>query len=172
MAKNYSRFLAGQMGESLVVAELGRLGVVATSFSGNLPNADIVAFFEGRNIHVQVKAMRTISGHSDARNFLNIEFDGSRQIITGQKDLPDSELIYVYVKLGAQAGQDKFFVLTYGDMQEIIHRGYRNYLESKGGIRPRNPKSTHCSIAENELAQFENNWGLIKDRLGMASVVT
>lgn len=167
MAKDYRKFLAGQMGESLVVAELGRLGIVATSFSGNLPDADIVAFYEGRNIHVQVKAMRTVSAHSNARTFLDIEFDGPKQIIKGRKALPESGLIYVYVKLGDAAGQDRFFILTYGDMQDVIYEGYRSYLARKDYIRPKNPASTHCSIGESDLLKFENNWDLIKGRLGI-----
>ena len=39
--KNYSTQLAGQIGESLVVAELGKRGVIATAFSGNVPDIDI-----------------------------------------------------------------------------------------------------------------------------------
>jgi hypothetical protein len=36
MPRNFKTQLAGQIGEHLVVAELGRRGVVATPFSGNV----------------------------------------------------------------------------------------------------------------------------------------
>ncbi|MEY4947887.1 MAG: hypothetical protein RL698_98 [Pseudomonadota bacterium] len=38
--------LVGQIGEFLVCAELGRLGYVATPFSGNVPDFDIIAVDE------------------------------------------------------------------------------------------------------------------------------
>jgi Holliday junction resolvase-like predicted endonuclease len=47
MEKNYTTQLAGQIGESLVVAELGRRGIVATAFAGNVPEIDLVAYKKG-----------------------------------------------------------------------------------------------------------------------------
>ena len=42
--KNYSTVLLGALGENLVVSELARRGVVSTTFSGNVPDIDILAF--------------------------------------------------------------------------------------------------------------------------------
>lgn len=56
MARGFSAQLAGQMGEALVVAELGRRGIVATSFAGNLPDIDLLAWRKGRSLALQVKA--------------------------------------------------------------------------------------------------------------------
>jgi len=39
-AKNYSTRLAGQIGENLMVAELGRRGIIATALAGNVPDID------------------------------------------------------------------------------------------------------------------------------------
>ena len=55
-ARNFSNQLSGQIGEALVVAELGRLGIVATAFAGNVPDIDILACKEGKSTAVQVKA--------------------------------------------------------------------------------------------------------------------
>ena len=44
MATGLSTKLTGQIGEHLVTAELGRLGIIATPFSGNVPEIDILAF--------------------------------------------------------------------------------------------------------------------------------
>src|SRR4051812_37720472 len=49
--------LAGQIAEHLVVAELGRLGLAATGFSGNIPTFDVLAVDENcRVVPIQVKA--------------------------------------------------------------------------------------------------------------------
>ena len=55
-ARNFSNQLSGQIGEALVVVELGRLGIVATAFAGNVPDIDILAYKEGKSKAVQVKA--------------------------------------------------------------------------------------------------------------------
>ena len=39
----------------MVVAELGRRGIVATAFAGNVPDIDIVAYADGATTHLQVK---------------------------------------------------------------------------------------------------------------------
>jgi len=43
MPIGYNNQLARQIGESLVCAELGRRGIIATAFSGNVPAFDILA---------------------------------------------------------------------------------------------------------------------------------
>jgi hypothetical protein len=51
--------LAGQIGEYLVCAELGRRGLIATPFSGNVPTFDVLATDEQcRTVPIQVKASR------------------------------------------------------------------------------------------------------------------
>jgi len=57
LEKNYSTQLAGQIGESLIVAELGRRGIVATAFAGNVPEIDLLAYKDGTTISLQVKAV-------------------------------------------------------------------------------------------------------------------
>ena len=48
--------LSEQLSEHLVDAELARRGIVATPFSGNVPDIDILAFKSGKSIPVQVKS--------------------------------------------------------------------------------------------------------------------
>ena len=69
-ARNFSNQLSGQIGEALVVAELGRLGIVATAFAGNVPDIDILAYKEGKSTAVQVKAWKTGSVSFDASGAL------------------------------------------------------------------------------------------------------
>jgi hypothetical protein len=42
MSSGLSNKLAGQVGEFLVCAELGRRGFIATSFAGNVPEFDLI----------------------------------------------------------------------------------------------------------------------------------
>ena len=81
--RNFSNQLSGQMGEALVVAELGRLGVIATAFSGNVPDIDILAYKDGRTTAIQVKAWKSGSVSFDARRFLEIEIADNKQTVIG-----------------------------------------------------------------------------------------
>ena len=56
MRSGRSNKLVGQIGEFLVFAELGRRGYVATPFSGNVPDFDIIAVdARGQSLPIQVK---------------------------------------------------------------------------------------------------------------------
>ena len=128
MVRSFKAQLAGQIGESLVVAELGRRGIVATSFSGNVPDIDLLAYREGRTLHLQVKAWRAGSVSFNAIRFLNIRRDNDRQIVEGLVSDLDTELVYVFVKIAEVAGQDRFFVLKQGDLAQIVQTGYDSFL--------------------------------------------
>jgi hypothetical protein len=53
MATGRSRKIVGQTGEYLVAAELSRRGLIATTFTGNVPNYDIIASDEtGRHVSI------------------------------------------------------------------------------------------------------------------------
>lgn len=168
MSRNFKTQLAGQIGESLVVAELGRRGIVATAFAGNVPDIDILAYANDTTVHLQVKAWRTGSVHFNATRFIHIDFEGERQTVRGLDDTLDGELIYVFVKIGDGAGQDKYFILLQRELQVIILENYGAWLDKHNGVRPRNPKTTHCAVELTSLAQFENNWGLIEQRIGLS----
>ena len=71
MVKNFSTKLSGQIGENLVVAELGRRGIIATSFAGNVPEIDILAYKDKRSIPIQVKALKVGSLRTRADYYLN-----------------------------------------------------------------------------------------------------
>ena len=49
--------LSKQLSENLVTAELARRGVIATPFSGNVPDFDILAFKRGKSVPFQVKSV-------------------------------------------------------------------------------------------------------------------
>ena len=64
MATGRGNKLTGQLGEYLVAAELARRGLIATTFTGNVPHYDIIASDEkGRHVSVQVKTSRSETWH-------------------------------------------------------------------------------------------------------------
>lgn len=163
--RNFSTQLAGQIGESLVVAELGRRGIVATAFSGNVPDIDLLAYRGSNTLHLQVKAWRAGSVSFNAARFLKIRMDGQKQVVEGIVDGLDVGLIYVFVKIDERAGLDRYFVLRQGDLAELIKVGYECFLFKHNGVRPRNFDTKHCAISLAQLERFEGNWRLVDEAL-------
>ena len=127
-----------------VAAELCRRGMVATTFTGNVPDYDIVAVTEtGDSVLVQVKSMWGGSWQfANARAFLDIQQDGKRQIPGRRKRPKYPNLIYVFVLL-ARDGADRFFLLRATELHSMIATGYRSYMKHMGGVRPKNNESYH-----------------------------
>ncbi|MFC4671969.1 hypothetical protein ACFO5X_25700 [Seohaeicola nanhaiensis] len=165
MPRSFKTQLAGQIGEGLVVAELGRRGIVATSFTGNVPDIDILAYRDGRTIALQVKALRSGSVSFDARRFMQIDFDGDRQIVTEQAAKQGEGLIYVFVGIGDVLGYDEFYLIQDHQLRELIHDGHISWLAKHGGIRPRNPQSTHIGLSLAKLEAYRDNWALVENAL-------
>ena len=55
MKTGYSTQLTQQIGEHLVVAKLGRMGIMATPFAGNVPDYDLLAVCYRGNQTVQME---------------------------------------------------------------------------------------------------------------------
>ena len=163
--RNFSNQLSGQIGEALVVAELGRMGVVATAFAGNVPDIDILAYKNGKSTAVQVKAWKTGSVSFDARRFLNIEFNGHKQIVTGIHEHVQRLPIYVFVKLGEDKSKDEFYILDQLLLARLISEGYQAFLKLHNGVRPRNPQTTHNSVTLEQLFPFKDNWNVLLEEL-------
>ncbi len=154
MARNFSSQLAGQIGESLVVSELGRRGIIATTFAGNVPDIDILAYRDGVTLHIQVKAWREGDVSFNALRFIQIEFEGNTQTVTGIDDALDPNLTYVFVKIGEKPSLDRYFILRQSQLQSLVHNSYSAWLADKGGIRPRNPTTTHTAVRLIDLLPF------------------
>jgi hypothetical protein len=173
MGTGHSNKVIGQAGEFAVCAQLGKLGLVATPFSGNVPHFDVLISDEHlHSLPVQVKA--TYGNDSwivgDARDWMEIDFDSEsgRQTIRGPSRILHPDLITVYVWLSKSAGQlDRYFVLTKFDVQKILIEGYQQWLGKHNGIRPKKPDSYHIIIGLCELLPFENNWKIIRARLDL-----
>ena len=163
--RKFSIQLAGQIGEALVVAELGRRNIVATSLAGNVPDIDLLAYAEGKTLHLQVKSWRSGSVHLNASRFLKITMEGTLQKINGIDTELDSELIYVFIQIGERLGEDKFFILSQGRLQRIVYDHHSSYLAKHKGILPRNPESTHMGLSLLDLKGHQDRWDVIEARL-------
>ncbi len=161
--------LAGQIGEYLVCAELGRRGLIATPFAGNVPTFDVLATDElCRTVPIQVKASRGHSWPSRADRWMNIQFNDKKQIYSGPTKLTTPDLVWVCVAIALPGARDRFFVLTEGDMQKVCIAGYTSWMDSIAWQRPRNPSSLDCRFLVSDIQQFEDRWELIVGRLRAA----
>lgn len=170
VSKGRRNSLVGQVAENLVVAELGRRGLIATGFAGNVPTFDLIAADElCRTVPIQVKASSGDSWPSDARTFLQIEYDrkAKRQNYLGPVELKTPDLIYVYVALANEdtGTKDRFFVLTMRELQDVCIRSYCDWMDPKDWRRPRSPESYDNRFWIPSLVAFENRWSLVLDRL-------
>jgi hypothetical protein len=157
MATGRSNQLAKQVGEYLVAAELGRLGLLAATFSGNVPEYDIVATDSAcTSVLVQVKAVTGTSWQFDIRRFVDVRLNEQKQVL-GRPVLIPGEIVCVMVALSTY-GSDRFYVLPLRQLQDLLIEGHRRYLAKHGGVRPKKFDSFHCAITERELAPFKDRW--------------
>jgi hypothetical protein len=174
MVKNEKEFMATgrqsqlikQVGEYLVAAELCRRGLIAASFSGNIPIFDILAI----NVHqkmrtIQVKTTATKKGWNiAAKTFLNISQKENVQKIEGLKNLQELANIFCFVILKSFGSndfcleRDEFYLIPVSNLQEIIYREYKTNLDKKGGIRSKNPDSDHMKIQPSHISEFKEKW--------------
>lgn len=170
MGKGYRNNLAKQMAEHLVCTELGRRDLVATPFSGNVPNYDIlVADSSGRALPIQVKATRGDTWPTNARHWMNIELDSQTgvQKYIGLNSLPTPDLVYVCVALTPldSASRDRFFILTMAELQAVCKRSYKAWMDPHNWRRPKQVASFDLRYKIEDLEEFEDNWTLISGLL-------
>src|SRR6267143_3502284 len=159
MATGRGTQLTRQIGEHLVAAELGRRGLIATPFAGNVPIFDLLAVDEkGRAIPLQLKAINGPSWQFNIQQFLRVELVGRIQHVRGKVRLSHSNLVCILVLLSPER-RDSFYILRFRDLQDYFRRTY------KGGRRRRNPKSMHCAVWPRDLESFRNRWETVFDVL-------
>ena len=166
MATGRSNQLIKQVGEYLVACELARRGLLVATFSGNVPNFDLIATdFKGSSCPIQVKTIKGGAWQFRIDEFADISFDGSKQVIGDKKPLPIPQLVCVFVLAAEKYGADQFFVLEWSKVQDILIANHARWLASHGGVRPRKPDSMHCSIVASDVRDYKDNWPIISNRL-------
>ncbi len=166
MATGRGNQLTKQIGEYLVACELARRGFIVATFSGNVPDFDIIATDKrSSSCPIQVKTTNTGTWQFSIDRFAEIIFAGNMQIIGKPKPLTVPGLICVFVIAGESYGQDKFYILEWSKVRDIIIRHHAQWLSSHGGVRPKKPDSLHCAIKVNAIEEFQNQWSIIADKL-------
>ena len=166
MATGHRNRTVGQAGEYLVASELSRRGFVTTTFTGNVPDYDIVATDEQfRSVLVQVKTSSGTSWQFDLRRFADVTMKGDKQVIGSRISLA-RDIICVLVALG-KYGEDRFYVMRWSQLRDTIIDGHLEYLSRHKGVRPKKADSFHCGLKEGDLARFRDNWAAIEDGFGM-----
>lgn len=111
---------------------------------------------------------------SRADSWIRLTVVDNKQVDGGDQEITHPSLIYVFVaiapKVEAQHGrspEDRFFILTKRDLQGIVSAGYREWMKELkvAWQRPRNPASFDARIDASRMAEFENNWELIRRQL-------
>jgi len=161
ITRDFSKQLSGQIGEALVVAELGRMGVVATAFAGNVPDIDILAYKDAKSVAVQVKAWKAGSISFDAKRLLDITFQGDKQTVKGIHHNIQRLPIYVFVRIADANGKDEFYILDQHTLAGLVQEGYQAFLDLHEGVRPKNPRTTHNSVTLSQLSAFKDNWDVL-----------
>jgi hypothetical protein len=166
MATGRSNKLVGQTGEYLVAAEFSRRGLIATTFTGNVPHYDIIASNEdGKHVSVQVKASRVSSWQfGDITKFCDIEFKGKRQIVGKPKRCPVQRLVMVFVLIDANR-DDRYYILSWRKLRDLIIKGHKDYLARHGGMRAQKWDSLHTAISEKILMPYKDKWSIIEKNL-------
>jgi hypothetical protein len=166
MATGRSNQLTKQIGEYLVACELARQGLLVATFSGNVPDFDLIATdYEGRSCPIQVKTIRGRAWQFSIDKFVEITFDGNKQLIGDKKPLPIPQLVCVFVLAAEKYGEDQFYVMEWAKVQDILIANHKRWLDAHGGVRPKRPDSLHCSIVQSDLQDFKDNWSIISSRL-------
>ena len=166
MAAGRSNKIVGQTVEYLIAAELSRQGLIATTFTGNVPHYDIIASDEtGRHVSVQVKASRGPSWQfGNIKQYCDITFDGKRQIVGDTKPCPVRRLIMTFVKI-ADDGNDYFYILPWKRLRDLVVDHHMAFLSRHDGVRPKKWDSLHCAIAEAVLLPYKDKWDTIAKNL-------
>jgi hypothetical protein len=162
LATGLSTQLTGKIGEHIVAAELARRGIVATPFSGNVPDIDILAYANGIAHPIQVKAINKDSWQFDIRKFLNVEVMPKGQIYKGKRAL-NRKIICVFVALGEKTGDEEYYIFRLGWLQDYFDTNF------KPRKPPRNINSFHCAIWKKQLSIHLNKWRVIEKVFKLSS---
>lgn len=164
MQKGRNTQLVKQIGEYLVASELARRHLLVATFSGNVPDFDLVAGDEyGNSIPIQVKTIQSGTWQFSVEKFVSVKFDGKKQILGKKLSHRIRNLLHVMV-VATEYGKDRFFILEWEQLRDIAVSRYSEWLARIGGTRPKNYKSLHCSVSPDDLKDFEDCWDTIAER--------
>jgi hypothetical protein len=152
-----------QISEALVVAELGRRGIIATVFVNTLPDVaiPILAHKDGASLALQVDSVGNGAAHLDADPVADSdaapEPHGDR-MTPG----PAEDLVHVFVLIGERGMGDRFFILTPDELQSRIAACAQ---AGQVSTRPAQVPGPLPRIPLAQLQSYEDRWETIAGRL-------
>jgi len=92
--------------------------------------------------------------------------DGKHQTLGAPQPEPLPELMFVLVVLKKQeTEQDRFFILEWKELQNLLIRHYEAHLSKQNFVRPRKADSYHTVLPISDVEPFEDKWPKILDRV-------
>ena len=164
IAKN-NNHLCAQIGRHLVVCELARRGIPVTEIKGSNLVCKIIADDSSEHsITITVRTIRSGDWQFKIDHFVEVRFEGEKQIL-GTNIKPEiPHHIFILVNAGAVYGLDRFYILEWEKLQDIIILDYSRFLAENNGVRPSSPYSKHCIAKLKDLIKYENHWDKIIER--------
>jgi hypothetical protein len=142
----------GRVGEHYVAAELRRRGAYAVTFSGNMPEIDILAsdVRRTRTVSIQVKTKTAGTWQTSTRR------GRPRDEESGGTEF------WIFVDIGKNPdARPTYYIVPAWWMENSIHVEHEAYIARHGGQRARTPTSTHHAIAASRLAQWRDRWDFL-----------
>jgi hypothetical protein len=62
-------------------------------------------------------------------------------------------------------GDDRYYIMTWRTLRNLIVRGHKDYLAKHGGMRPKQWESLHSAISEETLRPYRDKWSTVKENL-------
>lgn len=140
----------GRAGEYFVAAELNRRGLDAVTFTGNMPDKDIVAIDsrQSRTVFIQVKTRVKGNWHTKA----------SEGCVPGR---PDFFWVFVHIP-ETESVHPRFWVVPDKWLRKNIREVHDEYMigwrDKHGNDKIR---VDHHSISEKRLRHWEERWDLL-----------
>lgn len=141
-----------QAGEHFVAAELHRRGAYAVTFSGNMPNIDILAsdVEQTRAVQIQVKTKTTGTWHT------SITRGEPRSENFEERDF------WILVDIGKDPEvRPTYYVVPHWWMVNHIHVRHHERIAVHGGRRLVNPDAKHFAITRKNVADWRDRWDLL-----------
>src|SRR5450759_5411350 len=157
MATGRNNQLTKQIGEYLVASELARRGLLVDALSGDVTDfAFRATASQGSSCPIKVNTIKGGTWQFSIDKFVEITFDGKKQLIGRKKPLLIPRLVCVFVLAGEKYGKDQFFVLEWSKVQDILIAHHARFLDSHAGVRPKVFDSLHCSLEQSELRDYKD----------------
>jgi hypothetical protein len=78
----------------------------------------------------------------------------------------DDAIAVIFVDLTGD--HPDFYIAPAHWVRNEVEQHYQQWLESKGGERPRNPASDHAALEPDHVRQWHRRWGVLSAKSGVA----